>query len=161
MVAPENKIIPREKLAALAMELLAKGQKIVTSNGCFDLLHWGHIKYLYDAKQLGDVLIVGINSDRSVKKLEKGTCRPLVEAKIRALQVAGLASVDYVSIFDEDTPIEFLKVIRPNIHVKGADYEGKPLPERATVESGGGKIELIPLVSGFSTTALIQKIKQS
>ncbi len=155
----EAKLIPREKLSELAKTLKAQGKKIVTSNGCFDLLHWGHIKYLQGAKALGDVLIVGINSDHSVKKLEKGSERPLFPAQIRAFQVAGLASVDYVCIFEEDTPIEFIKLVHPQIHVKGADYEGKELPERATVESAQGKIAFIPLVPGFSTTSLVNKLK--
>lgn len=156
---PETKWVDWENLPSLA-EILRKQKKtVVTSNGCFDLLHWGHIKYLAQAKLLGDTLVVGINSDRSVRGLNKGPERPIYPEKLRALQVAGLESVDYVFVFDQDTPENFLEIVRPQIHVKGADYLHKPIPEQAIVEKHGGKIELIPFVEGFSTTTLISALR--
>jgi len=153
------KWVERANLGQLADVLRKQKKRIVTSNGCFDLLHWGHIKYLSQAKLLGDILIVGVNSDRSVKALNKGPNRPIHPEKLRALQIAGLEAVDYVFVFDEDTPENFLETLRPQIHVKGADYHNKAIPERATVEKHGGRIELIPFVDGFSTTSLISSLR--
>lgn len=158
--SPEKKLIDWSVLPALVARLKAEGRRIVTTNGCFDLLHWGHAKYLHQARQEGDLLICGINSDRSVRSLGKGDNRPLQPEKFRALQVAALESVDYVVIFDESTPDRFLDVVRPQVHIKGADYASKPIPERALVEKHGGLIELIPFVEGFSTTSLIEKIRR-
>ncbi len=157
--APESKVIPFEGLPALAERLRAEGRRIVTTNGCFDLLHWGHIKYLHDARALGDVLICGVNADESVRRL-KGPSRPIWDEKVRALQLAGLASVDYVAVFGEDTPERFVEAIRPAIHVKGGDYEGKDVPEKRVVERLGGKMVCVPLVPGFSTTGLVEKLRK-
>ena len=120
----DEKIIPSNHLAELAAELRSSGKTIVTTNGCFDLLHLGHISYLLEARKLGDVLIVGINSDSSVRGL-KGTNRPICSEITRAKQIAGLESVDYVTIFNEQTPEAMLSKIQPSVHVKGGDY----LPE--------------------------------
>lgn len=149
-----------EAIPQLLQALRKQKRRLVTTNGCFDLLHWGHIKYLAQAKLLGDVLMCGINSDRSVKALNKGPERPIYPEKLRALQVAGLESIDYVFVFDQDTPEAFLELIRPQIHVKGADYHNKDIPERTVVEKHGGRIELIPFVDGFSTTSLIAHLKR-
>lgn len=157
----EDKLLTETSLKSLCADLHRKGQKIVTTNGCFDLIHWGHIKYLSRAREMGDCLIVGINSDRSVRGLGKGEDRPLVTEKYRALQIAGLESVDWIYIFDEPTPEKFLEIVRPAIHAKGGDYHGKSLPESAVVEGGGGKIALVPLEAGFSTTALVDKIRKN
>jgi rfaE bifunctional protein nucleotidyltransferase chain/domain len=156
----EDKIVTEQALQELCSRLHNERKRIVTTNGCFDLLHWGHIQYLFLAKQLGDCLIVGINSDRSVKTLEKGGDRPLVAEKYRALQIAGLESVDWVYIFDESTPELFLSLVQPHLHVKGGDYQDKRLPESKVVENAGGKVVLLPLEPGFSTTALLDKIRR-
>ena len=155
--AAESKLVAFGDLPALSKKLHASNQRIVTTNGCFDLLHWGHIKYLEEARALGDILVCGLNSDASVKKL-KGASRPLVAERVRALQVAGLESVDYVTVFEEQTPHRFIESIRPAIHVKGGDYKARDLPERECVEALGGKIVCLSLVEGFSTTQLIDQI---
>lgn len=158
MRALEAKIIPLEKLEALCAQLRASGKKIVTTNGCFDFLHLGHIQYLMEARKLGDVLLCGVNSDGSVRGL-KGAGRPVFDEKVRALQLAGLEAVDYVTVFSEKTPENFLRLVRPAIHVKGGDYVAAQLPERAVVEAGGGTVKCLSLVPGFSTTSLVAKLK--
>jgi glycerol-3-phosphate cytidylyltransferase len=150
-------VIGREDLAKQIAEHKAKNKRIVTTNGCFDILHIGHVRILNSAKALGDILVVGLNSDSSVKKL-KGATRPLVPENDRAEILANLRSVDYVTIFPEDTPIEFLKVVKPDIHVKGRDYKLDSLAEAPVVESFGGKVELLEIVPGKSTTGLVEKI---
>lgn len=154
----EEKIVTIDNISKLSDKLRASGNKIVTTNGCFDILHLGHITYLIEAKNLGDILIVGINSDRSVEKL-KGPNRPLQPELIRAKQIAGLESVDYVTIFPDDTPINLLGLIKPNVHVKGGDYLPEKLPEKQIVESCGGKVICVSMMTGFSTTDLIEKIR--
>lgn len=144
----------------LAEQLRSKGKKIVSTNGCFDLLHWGHIQYLWQARKLGDVLICGVNSDASVKGL-KGDSRPIQTESIRVKQIAALEPVDFAFVFDEDTPEDFLKDLHSNIHVKGGDYKGKDIPEKRVVESWGGELVFVDLVPGFSTTLLIEKLKRS
>jgi rfaE bifunctional protein nucleotidyltransferase chain/domain len=156
---PEEKQIPFTQLEALSDKLKAEGRRIVTTNGCFDILHWGHIKYLFAARALGDVLICGVNADASVKRL-KGPTRPINDQKSRALALGGLAATDYVVVFEEDTPVRFLKSVRPDIHVKGGDYEGKDIPERVVMEVLGGEVVCIPLVEGFSTTATIERLRE-
>ena len=151
-------LLQRAQLAGEMTRLRQENKKIVTTNGCFDILHVGHISVLKKAKALGDILIVGINSDASVKRL-KGKERPLVAESDRAEVIANLIPVDYVTIFDEDTPIEFLKIVKPNIHVKGGDYDLKNLAEVPVVTSLGGEVKLVPIISGKSTTGLIDKIK--
>lgn len=156
----QEKIISSSRLTQLARELKSSGKKIVTTNGCFDLLHLGHISYLLEARKLGDVLIVGINSDSSVKTL-KGSNRPICSEMTRALQIAGLESVDYVTIFNEQTPEAMLSKIQPSVHVKGGDYLPENLPEKKVVEAYGGKVVCVSMVEGFSTTSLIEKLKSS
>ena len=130
---------------------------IITTNGVFDILHIGHIRYLKEAKKLGDVLIVGINSDSSVNRI-KGPETPLNTEKDRAEALAALKCVDFVTIFNEETPIKILEQIKPNIHVKGGDYNINQIIEKDIVEKNNGKIVLIPEVKGYSTTDLINKI---
>jgi rfaE bifunctional protein nucleotidyltransferase chain/domain len=142
-----------------AERLRKAGKRIVTTNGCFDLLHVGHVRSLKAAKQLGDILIVGLNSDASVSRL-KGSDRPLNSQSERAEILASLACVDYVSIFDEDTPVELLKAIRPNVHAKGGDYTPAQLAETPVVESFGGEVHIIDLVAGHSTTGLVEKMSK-
>jgi D-beta-D-heptose 7-phosphate kinase/D-beta-D-heptose 1-phosphate adenosyltransferase len=133
-------------------------QKIVFTNGCFDILHGGHVTYLEQAKGLGDILIVGLNSDESVQRL-KGVQRPINELRDRATILCGLASVDLVIPFWESTPIELIKIIRPHIYAKGGDYTPETLPETPTVQEVGGIIKTLPFVGDRSTTKLIQKIQ--
>lgn len=152
------KIVSLEALPALSKLLKTQGKRLVTTNGCFDLLHFGHIQYLNEARALGDVLLVGLNSDASVRAL-KGPARPLNREDVRAKQLAALECVDYVAIFSERTPDQFLRLARPAIHVKGGDYRPEDLPERATVEEAGGRVQCLSLVPGYSTTGLIEKLK--
>ncbi len=141
-------------------KLKKKKKKVVFTNGCFDLLHYGHIQYLKKAKALGDILVVGLNSDSSVKKL-KGTGRPLVPEKERAEILSALEFVDYVTIFSEETPANLIRQVKPDILVKGGDYSLDEIVGRDFVQSCGGKVVTIPLVKGKSTTGLIRKIKNS
>jgi rfaE bifunctional protein nucleotidyltransferase chain/domain len=158
MRSSESKVIAIDEIEALASQLRASGRRIVTTNGCFDLLHWGHLAYLNEARALGDVLICGVNSDASVRHL-KGDSRPLISEHYRALQLAALEAVDYVTIFSEETPDKFLEKVKPSLHVKGGDYQPDQLPERKVVEAGGGKVVCLSLILGFSTTGLIAKLK--
>ena len=132
---------------------------MVWTNGCFDLLHTGHVRNLRDARALGDVLIVGINSDRSVRQI-KGPLRPVVPEADRAEVLGALESVDYVTIFDQPDPVEAISMLRPDIHCKGADYADgtRAIPERETVLAYGGEIRFLPLHPGRSTTDLIARI---
>lgn len=134
-----------------------QGKVVVTTNGCFDLLHIGHVRNLEKAKSLGDLLIVGVNSDKSVRK-NKGSSRPIVPEKERAEVLAGLKAVDYVFIFNEQTPIPWLKKLKPNIHVKGRDRTPKGIIERGVVEKNNGHIVLVTYIKGKSTTNIIKKV---
>ena len=136
-----------------------KGKTIVFTNGCFDLLHVGHVKYLQAARQLGDLLVLGLNSDDSIKRL-KGPSRPLIGQEERAHILAALDCIDYVIVFDEDTPLELITALRPDILVKGGDYTPEGVVGRELVESYGGRVELINFVDGKSTTGIIEKILQ-
>lgn len=151
-------VLTRDALEAHLNGLREQGKSIVSTNGCFDILHVGHVRILKQSKALGDILVVGINSDASVKKL-KGEDRPINTQDDRAELLSSLECVDIVSIFDEGTPVEFLKVVRPNIHVKGADYKPKDLEETPVVESFGGEVRILPLVPHKSTTSLVEKIR--
>lgn len=132
------------------------GKKIVFTNGCFDLLHIGHVKYLQEAKALGDLLFVGVNSNASVKRL-KGPSRPLQDQKDRAEILAALRCVDFVSIFEEDTPYELIKQVRPHILVKGGDWSIESIVGYDLVTSWGGQVYSLQFIDGKSTTSLIQK----
>lgn len=136
-----------------------KSLKVVATNGCFDILHVGHIRSLQKAKQLGDLLIVGINSDNSVRKL-KGNNRPINNENERAEILAALSCVDIVSIFNEDTAESFLEQLKPNIYVKGEEYDIDSLPEAKVVKKHGGKTITIPMIPGYSTTTTIEKLKK-
>ncbi len=152
-----QKIKSRNQLTKTVKRLKSQNAKIVFTNGCFDILHLGHARYLREAKKLGDILIVGINSDSSVRRL-KGSPRPYVSELERAEVLASLESVDYVTIFSEMRPDNLLKIIKPKIHVKGGDYKMKDLPEAKLVKSLGGKVIIIPPVEGRSTTNIIERI---
>lgn len=133
--------------------------RLVFTNGVFDLLHRGHLDYLEEARKLGDRLVVGINSDASTRRLNKGPDRPLVGEEDRAALVAGLRCVDAVCLFDEDTPLELIVALRPDVLVKGGDYTPDQVVGRAEVEADGGSLVLVPLVEGSSTTALLRRIR--
>ena len=151
-------LITKENIKKIIDELKKQNKKIVMTNGCFDILHAGHVIYLNESKKFGDVLIVGLNSDVSVKAL-KGPTRPINSELDRAEVLLGLKSVDYVILFDEISPVNLLDEIKPNIYTKGADYTLETLPETKTVQKNGGEIKFIKLVEGKSTTKIIDKIK--
>ncbi len=155
----ESKLRTLDDLARLRVDWSERGETVVWTNGCFDLLHVGHIRSFRDAKALGDILIVGVNSDASVRAI-KGDARPIVNQSNRAEMIAALEMVDYVTIFDEPTPIAALARLRPDIHCKSAEYAGgaKPMPERDVVLSYGGRIEILPVHNVPSTTEIIERI---
>ncbi len=151
-----RKILTMSELAKLS-GMLRRRKKIVATNGVFDILHAGHVRYLEAAKGLGDVLVVGLNSDGSVRK-NKGNKRPINTEAERAEVLAGLGCVDYVCIFASALPLDFLEALRPHIHVKGGDYSPDELPERRIVEGNGGRVVVLPYEKGFSTTGTIERI---
>ncbi|MCZ8155523.1 MAG: D-glycero-beta-D-manno-heptose 1-phosphate adenylyltransferase [Leptospira sp.] len=134
------------------------GKKIVFTNGCFDLLHPGHVEYLCRARDLGDLLWLGLNSDASVQRL-KGPSRPINSIEDRARVLAGLGCVDLISGFEEDTPLELISKIKPSIHTKGGDYKKENLPEYPLILSLGGEVVILPFLEGKSTTAILEKAK--
>lgn len=152
-----QKIYNRSQLSSILQQAKAEGAVVVTTNGCFDVLHLGHLRYLQAARRLGDLLVVGVNSDSSVRQL-KGENRPLVPETERAEMLAGLECVSYVVIFPELTPIDLLSELKPNIHVKGGDYKLEQLIEKEVVETNGGKVIVGLNVPGKSTTNLIEVI---
>lgn len=152
-----KKIIKLKNLITIVKKLKSQNKKIVTTNGVFDILHLGHVKYLEEAKKLGDVLIVGINTDSSVKQI-KGNKRPINNEKSRICVLAGLESVDYAFLFDEEDPRNWLEKIKPNFHVKAGDYKINQIIEKDVIEKNKGKVILMPMVRGYSTTKLIDKI---
>lgn len=156
----QAKVKTRSELEGIAAGKRKEGSRIVFTNGCFDILHIGHIKLLEDSRTLGDILIVGLNSDDSVRRL-KGPKRPIVSEQDRASILAALEAVDYVVIFDEDTPIETIKCLKPHIHVKGGDYDTRLLPETPAVEAYGGTVKSFALVPGHSSTDIIDRILSS
>ena len=151
-------LIPNNRIAEFSETLRAAGQRVVFTNGCFDILHSGHVRYLAAARALGDVLILGLNSDASVRRL-KGETRPVNTAEDRAEVVGALKSVDAVVIFDEDTAKELIVKVHPAVYVKGGDYTPETLPEARIVERYGGEVAFIPLVAGKSTTNIIQRMQ--
>jgi D-glycero-beta-D-manno-heptose 1-phosphate adenylyltransferase len=155
-----DKVLDRLTVAARAAEVKARGGKVVFTCGVFDLIHVGHVRYLEYARGLGDMLVVGVNSDASVRQLDKGPGRPLVPQAERAEVVAALACVDLVCIYDELRPNETIRLIRPDIHVKDAAYEGTVLPEAEAVEEARGVIVFAPRVEGRSTSALVERISK-
>lgn len=157
----QDKLIAWENLPAWRNNFRAIGKKLVVTNGCFDILHLGHITYLQTARNLGDALLIGVNSDSSVREL-KGPQRPVNSETDRAAILASLISVDAACIFSDKTATRFLAAAQPDIYVKGGDYTLETLnqDERRAVESAGGKIVIIPFVPGKSTTALLEKISR-
>ena len=153
---------PREKVLAqnLLVEKLARPRepRLVFTNGVFDILHRGHVEYLYAARALGDLLVIGLNTDTSVRRL-KGPQRPINNEDDRALVLAGLGCVDYVTFFTEDSPLNLISALLPDVLVKGGDYTPETIVGRAEVEAAGGKVVVIPLVMGRSTTQTVQRIR--
>lgn len=153
----KQKIKKREELLRTIKDLKAKGKRIVFTNGCFDLLHVGHIRYLEEAKTLGDILIVGVNSDASVRKL-KGPKRPVLPVEDRTEILSGLECVDYITVFDELDPLALITSLQPNILVKGGDWTKEQTVGKEVVERSGGEVVIIPFVEGASTSNLIETI---
>ena len=154
-----KKIVNREQLIQLSLEWQAKGHRVVFTNGCFDILHLGHVDYLEKAAEKGEKLIIAINTDLSVKKL-KGEDRPINNEIARARLLAALAFVDAVTFFGEDTPYDLIKAVQPNVLVKGSDYEISNIVGADIVLQNGGSVETIQLVEGYSTSLIIDQIKK-
>jgi D-glycero-beta-D-manno-heptose 1-phosphate adenylyltransferase len=153
-----RKIVTPRVLATAVKSAQRRGRRVVFTNGCFDLIHVGHVRYLERAKRLGDLLVVAVNTDRSVRRI-KGRHRPVVPQAQRAEVVAALGCVDYVVLFSTSTPQPLIAQVRPDILVKGADWPVKQIAGKAEVEASGGKVRTIPLTRGSSTTRLIEKIR--
>jgi D-beta-D-heptose 7-phosphate kinase/D-beta-D-heptose 1-phosphate adenosyltransferase len=155
-----GQIVSQDELIQIAAREKRGGRRVVFTNGCFDLLHPGHVRCLAEARALGDVLVIAVNSDRSVRG-NKGPERPLVPQQDRAEVLAALSSVDYVTIFDEPTPRALISQVLPNVLVKGADWPLDQVAGREEVEAAGGRVVSIPLAPGYSTTNLLQKIRKA
>jgi rfaE bifunctional protein nucleotidyltransferase chain/domain len=155
----KDKIVSKEKALERihALRNSAKA-KVVFTNGCFDILHPGHVDYLSQARDLGDLLILGLNTDNSVKRLHKAPNRPVNNEQTRAMVLAGLGCIDMIVLFDEETPYELIKFLQPNILVKGNDYKAENIVGYDIVKANGGEIITIPMLEGYSTTKLIEKI---
>lgn len=154
-----HKVVDWEAAARWVKELQAAGQKVVFTNGCFDLLHLGHVRYLEEARSLGDGLIVGVNTDASVERLLKGPGRPLTPEADRARVLASCSCVDRVVLFAEDTPLALITRLAPDILVKGGDYQLDEIVGREVVLARGGRVVALPFVPGYSTTGLIERIR--
>jgi rfaE bifunctional protein nucleotidyltransferase chain/domain len=155
-----SKITPRNELKAKIDRLKREGKKVVFTNGCFDILHAGHTRYLREARKLGDTLILALNSDSSVRSI-KGPMRPIVPEAERAEVVAALDSVDYVTVFDELTPLELIEFLRPDVIVKGGDWAEKDIVGAEAVRKWGGRVAIMPEIEGASTTNIIDKVLQA
>jgi D-beta-D-heptose 7-phosphate kinase/D-beta-D-heptose 1-phosphate adenosyltransferase len=153
----KQKVKARRELLRIINDLKTKGKRIVFTNGCFDLLHIGHVRYLEEAKALGDVLVVGVNSDASVRKL-KGPKRPILPEAERAEILSGLGCVDYITLFDEMDPLKLIASLRPNVLVKGGDWTKEQTVGKEVVERSGGEVVIIPFVKEASTSNLIETI---
>jgi D-beta-D-heptose 7-phosphate kinase / D-beta-D-heptose 1-phosphate adenosyltransferase len=156
-VDPADRILQRD--AVVRRFGRPREQSVVFTNGCFDILHRGHVAYLYAARALGDRLVVGVNTDASVRRL-KGEGRPVVQQDDRAFVLAGLGCVDAVTLFDEDTPAELIAALLPDVLVKGGDYEPDAVVGREDVEAAGGRVVIIPFVEGRSTTGMLHRIRE-
>jgi rfaE bifunctional protein nucleotidyltransferase chain/domain len=154
-----KKVQPRDQLQVTTAEAKKSGKKVVFTNGCFDLLHVGHLHVLREAKKLGDILIVGLNSDKSVKQI-KGAGRPIVPEGERAELIAALEMVDYVTMFDEPDPLNVIRELRPDVLAKGGDWAEDKIVGREFVESYGGRVAVIPFLKGHSTTEIIERMRK-
>ena len=156
----KDRVLSRSRAVELVAELRHSEKTVVFTNGVFDLLHPGHIRYLETARSLGDALIVGVNADASVRR-NKGPSRPVTPERERAEVLAALASVDAVVIFPEDTPAEIVRALQPDILVKGADWAADQIVGRDTVEARGGRVVLVPVEAGHSTTTIVERVRQA
>jgi rfaE bifunctional protein nucleotidyltransferase chain/domain len=154
-----QKLVSRGAAARWRKQLQAQGRTVAFTNGCFDLLHPGHVAYLEQARSLGDALIVGVNTDDSVQRLIKGPGRPVTPEADRARVLAALTCVDRVVLFPEDTPLELITVLQPDVLVKGGDYQLSEIVGREVVEARGGRVLALPFVEGYSTTELLRRIR--
>ncbi len=154
----KEKIVSQDQALKELKTWREKNKKIVFTNGCFDIIHPGHIDYLSQARDLGDILVVGLNTDQSVKRLNKGSNRPINDERTRAYVLAGLASVDLIVFFDEQTPYNLIKLLQPNVLVKGKDYEVEKIIGFDILKENGGEVITIPFLDGYSTSSLIKKI---
>lgn len=157
----KSKIMDLKKVLEWRLGCQYQGKHVVFTNGVFDLIHPGHVHYLSDARNLGDALIIGVNSDASVKRLGKGSNRPLNTQIARCEVLAGLQMVDALVVFDDDTPIELIKALHPDVLVKGGDYTKDTIVGASEVEAAGGTVKVIPFLEGYSTTALEQRIREA
>lgn len=155
-----NKIKSRNEAQDIVSQWIQNGDSIVFTNGCFDIVHRGHIDYLSKAKDKGTKLVLGLNTDASVQRL-KGPNRPVVDEQSRAILMAALQFIDLVVFFDEDTPYELIKALQPDVLVKGSDYKAEDIVGYDILMAKGGKVETIDFVEGFSTTSIVEKIKTS
>ncbi len=153
----KDNLLTAEEMRKEIVKLQKAGKRVVFTNGVFDILHIGHLTYLEEAGNLGDILVVGVNSDASVK-VNKGDKRPINSEKNRAYVLLGTKFVDYVVIFDEKTPEKLLDILKPDVHVKGGDYKKEDLPETKIVEGNGGEVKILSFVDNVSTTQIINKI---
>jgi rfaE bifunctional protein nucleotidyltransferase chain/domain len=152
-----GQVVTKDRLVEIRKRLKQEGKRVVFTNGCFDILHRGHVDYLSKARAKGDALIVGMNTDASVQRL-KGPARPIVEEQDRAFVLAALSVVDYVCLFEEDTPLELIKAVVPDVLVKGGDWSIETIVGRDVVEAAGGTVHTIEFVPNRSTTNIVQKI---
>ena len=155
----QSKIVSINEIKGIVEQLKREGKKIGFTNGCFDILHAGHVLYLERSKSLVDILVLGLNSDNSIKRI-KGARRPINGERDRAIVVAGLESVDWVVIFDDDTPIKLIELVKPDVLIKGADWKDKGIVGGDFVKSYGGRVEFVGLYEGRSTTSVIEKIRR-
>ncbi len=153
-----NKLQSKEEAKTTLISLQKENKKIVFTNGCFDILHPGHVDYLCQARDLGDFLVLGLNTDASVRKLNKAPNRPINDETSRALVLAGLACIDAIVFFEEETPYELIAFLQPNVLVKGNDYSLDQIIGNDIVKANGGEVKTIPFLKGYSTTSLINKI---
>jgi len=154
----KEKIVSQDQALKELKAWREKNKKIVFTNGCFDIIHPGHIDYLSQARDLGDILVLGLNTDQSVRRLNKGSNRPINDERTRAYVLAGLASVDLIVFFDEETPYNLIKLLQPNVLVKGNDYEVEKIIGFDILKENGGEVITIPFLEGYSTSSLIKKI---
>ena len=154
----KEKVVSQDQALKELKAWREKNKKIVFTNGCFDIIHPGHIDYLSQARDLGDILVLGLNTDQSVRLLNKGSNRPINDERTRAYVLAGLASVDLIVFFDEETPYNLIKLLQPNVLVKGKDYEVEKIIGFDILKENGGQVITIPFLDGYSTSSLIKKI---
>ncbi|MCP4230357.1 MAG: D-glycero-beta-D-manno-heptose 1-phosphate adenylyltransferase, partial [bacterium] len=159
MEKTQTRILPPPELAEVISAAQGRGLKVVFTNGCFDILHAGHVRYLEEARALGDILVVGVNSNRSAATLEKGSGRPVNGERERAEVLAALRSVDFITIFDEDTPYELIKLLQPDVLVKGGDWAVEDIVGSDIVLARGGAVKSLQFAPGFSTTDSLRKIQ--